>query len=64
MSDKTEKILEEIRNLIILQLTKSEVKSEEIGKILGIDSSSVRHIIAGTKYKKKKNNGKTEITEQ
>jgi len=55
MNDKTERLLEEIKNLLILQLSKSEVKSEEIGKILGIDGSSVRHILAGTKHKKKKN---------
>lgn len=60
MNDKTEKLLEEIRNLLVLQLTRSDVKSDEIGKILGIDSSSVRHILAGTKHKK---NDKTETTE-
>ena len=46
MNDKTERLLEEIKNLLILQLSKSEVKSEEIGKISGIDESSVRHILA------------------
>jgi len=55
MSDKTEKFLEDIRNLIILQLSKSKIGSEEIGKIIGIDASSVRHILAGTKHKRKKN---------
>lgn len=63
MSDKTEKILEEIRNLLILQLTKSEVKSDEIGKVLGVDSSRIRQIVSGSKYKQKKSNDKTETTE-
>ena len=56
--EKTEKLLEDIRNLLIFQLTKSNVKSEEIGKVLGIDSSTIRHILAGTKHKKKKNGKK------
>jgi Mn-dependent DtxR family transcriptional regulator len=55
MSDKTEKLLEDIRNLLVLHLSKAKVNSEEIGKIIGIDSSSVRHILAGTKHKRKKN---------
>ena len=46
MNNKIEKLLENIKNLLILQLSKSEVKSEEIGKISGIDESSVRHILA------------------
>lgn len=54
MSDKTEKLLENIRDLLILQLSKTKVTSEEIGKIIGMDSSSVRHILAGTKHKRKK----------
>jgi len=56
MIDKTEKLLEDIRNLLILQLTGTKVNSEEIGKVLGIDGSSVRHILAGTKHKKRRNN--------
>ncbi len=55
MTDKIEKLLEEIKSLIILQLSKSNIKSEEIGKVLGTDGSTIRHILAGTKHKRKKN---------
>ena len=47
MPDKTEKLLEDIRSLLILQLSKSGVKSEEIGKPLKVKGSQIRKICSG-----------------
>lgn len=47
MSDKTEKLLGDLKNLIVLQLYKSGVKPEEIGKTLGVGASRVKNIIYG-----------------
>lgn len=53
--DKLERLMEDVKSLLILQLVKSGLKSEEIGKCLGVDGSTIRHIIGGTKKKSKKN---------
>lgn len=54
MTEKIERLLEDVKALLILQLTKLNVKSEEIGKVLGVDGSTIRHILVGTKRKQKK----------
>ena len=46
-------LLEEIKALLIVTASKLGVKSEDMSKALGIDGSVIRHILAGTKYKKK-----------
>jgi len=38
--------LEAIKRLLILQLLVSGVKSEDIAKLLNIDSSTIRHMIS------------------
>lgn len=53
-NNETQKTLEQIRDLLIMQLSKSGVKSDEIGKTIGLDGSTVRHILAGTKAKRAK----------
>ncbi|MBS3104191.1 hypothetical protein J4222_04470 [Candidatus Woesearchaeota archaeon] len=52
MTERVEKLLEQIKSLMILQMSKSNIKSEEIGKVLGTDGSNIRHILAGTKHKR------------
>jgi hypothetical protein len=47
MTDKSEKLLEDIRNLLILQLTRSGVTSEEIGKPLKVKGAQIRKICSG-----------------
>lgn len=51
------KLLEEIktiRNLLILDLQKKEVKGELIAKVLGISQGRLSQILSTKKYKKKK----------
>jgi hypothetical protein len=43
-----------IKKLLILLLVKSGSNSEEIGRALGVDSSSVRHMVPMTISKKEK----------
>lgn len=54
MAEKTEKLLEEIKILLILQLFKSGVKPEEIGKVLGVGGSRIKNIIYGVGKKNDK----------
>lgn len=43
-----------IRKLLMLQLVRDGVNSEVIADVLGIDASTVRHLIPMRKIKKKK----------
>lgn len=47
--------LEEIKKLLILQLIMNGVTSGNIAKVLGVDSSTIRHIIQIRKIKKSPN---------
>jgi predicted ArsR family transcriptional regulator len=47
MAEKTDKLLEDIRSLIILQLSQSGVTSEDIGKALGVKGAQIRKIRSG-----------------
>lgn len=42
---KTIEPLEAIKRLLILSLVKQGVKSDEIGRVLEVDSSTIRHLI-------------------
>lgn len=55
-SEKIIKNLEAIKKLLILGLIKGEKKltSENIGAVLGVDSSSIRHMFSTGKKKSKK----------
>ncbi len=52
MDKKATKLLEEIKKLLMLQLVMNGANSEDIGNALGIDSSTVRHMIAFKRSKK------------
>jgi len=45
--------LEAIKRLLILALLRDGVKSEDIGKTIGMDGSSIRHLIPVRKIKEK-----------
>lgn len=47
MRDKSEKLLEDIRNLLILQLNRSGLSSDEIGKPLNVKGAQIRKICSG-----------------
>lgn len=51
MSEKIEKLLSEIKTLLILQLTRQGMTSEEIGKSLGVGGSMIRNIVTGASKK-------------
>jgi len=57
-NSEIQKTLEQIRDLLIMQLSKSGSKSDDIGKTIGFDGSTIRHILAGTKSKRAKRNEK------
>lgn len=44
--------LEEIKRLLMLQLVMNGATSEDIAEVLGIDSSTIRHMIPIRKLKK------------
>lgn len=46
--------LEAIKRLIILWFLKNKITSGEIGKVLGVDSSVIRHAVPIRKSKKRK----------
>jgi hypothetical protein len=46
--------LERVQNLLILIASKSDAKSDEIGKVLGTGSSAVRNMLAGIGVRKKR----------
>ena len=52
MDKKSIQLLEDIKKLLMLQLVMNGTTSEEIGKALGLDSSTVRHMISFKKSKK------------
>jgi hypothetical protein len=52
--DPVFKKFDDITNLLILIAAKSGAKSEEIGKVLGVDASRARQILAGFGTKKKR----------
>lgn len=52
MTEKTEKQLDDIRQLLLLLLVKIGSTSEEIGSALGIHQSRVRQLIPISKIKK------------
>jgi predicted transcriptional regulator len=52
MVNKVEKLLEDIRNLLILQLTKEKVTQAEVGKCLGVKNTRINNIILGVGKKK------------
>ncbi len=56
--DPVLKRFDDITNLLILIATKSGAKSEEIGKVLGVDASRPRQILAGFGAKKRVRHGK------
>ena len=51
--DKLTEELEKVQNLLILIATKSGAKSEEVGKVLGVDASVPRKILAGLRAGKR-----------
>jgi len=51
--DKLTEELEKVQNLLILIATKSGAKSDEIGKVLGVDASVPRKILAGLRAGKR-----------
>lgn len=57
MMDKMESVLKElqsIKKLLVLLLIKSGADSAEIGRALGVDSSSIRHMFSMKAAKKSK----------
>ena len=51
MDKKTNQLLEDIKKLLILNAVLNGAKSQDIGNALGIDSSTVRHMIPFRKIK-------------
>ena len=56
--EKINKNLDAIKKLIILQLLTAGVTSETVGKSLGVDSSSIRHMVSTKSNNKNRNSGK------
>lgn len=54
--EKTEKLLEEIKRLLILQLANSDVSKEDIGTVLGVSYKTVERMLPKTGKKKKAQN--------
>lgn len=52
MDKKITKLLEDIRQLMVLQLVMNGATSEDIASVLKIDSSTVRHMISVRKLRK------------
>jgi Mn-dependent DtxR family transcriptional regulator len=50
----SEKVLEDIKNLLILQLYKAGSTTNEIGAVLGVSSRTVERVLPGRKVKRKK----------
>lgn len=48
-----EKLLEEIKGLLVLQLYKGNVSNEEIGKILGVSYKTIERMFPKRSKKKK-----------
>jgi hypothetical protein len=48
--------LEAIKRLLILSLLKNKVTSQEIGRVLGVDSSVIRRMVPVRKTRKKSSN--------
>lgn len=54
--EKSEReLLEEIRSLLVLLVSKSGATSDEIGKCLGVGGSRIRNILTGVGKNKNKN---------
>lgn len=51
---KTEKLLQEIRALLILLLSKKDVTNEEIGSVLGVSYKTIERILPKKRKAKKK----------
>lgn len=54
MDDKTIKLLEEIKSLLILQLDTQEVPGTKIADVLGVNQSTVSRILSPKKVEKNK----------
>lgn len=52
MDKKTDKLLEEIKKLLILDLIKKGVQSKEIADSLGVDPSIITRLVPRQKNKK------------
>ncbi|KKP60707.1 MAG: hypothetical protein UR54_C0009G0037 [Candidatus Roizmanbacteria bacterium GW2011_GWA2_34_18] len=52
------RLLEDIKKLLILQLLANGVSDRSIAQILGIDSSTIRHLVSIKKIKNSKKNEK------
>lgn len=53
--EKTEKLLEEIKKLLVLQLSANDVSKEDIGTVLGVSYKTVERMLPkATKKKAKK----------
>lgn len=50
------KLLEDIKKLLILQLLADDVSDTVIAQILGIDSSTIRHLVSLKKIRNSKKN--------
>ncbi len=62
--EKSEReLLEEIRNLLVLLISKSKTTSNEIGKCLGVGGSRIRNILTGV-GKNKKNSKDSQTLEE
>lgn len=55
-TEKTEKLLEEIKRLMILQLANNNVPKEDIGVVLGVSYKTIERMLP--KVGKKKKSGK------
>ena len=57
MDKKHTQLLDDIKKLLILQLLANGVSDKAVAKVLGIDSSTVRHLVS---LKKVRNSEKNE----
>jgi DNA-binding NarL/FixJ family response regulator len=55
-NEKTEKLLEEIKSLIVLQLAQAGVSNEDIGAVLGVSYKTVERILPKKRKGKKTRN--------
>ena len=50
------RLLEEIKKLLILQLLADDVSDKAVAKVLGIDPSTIRHLVSLKEIRKSKTN--------
>jgi len=58
---KTEKLLEDIKSLLILDLSRKDVSNKEIGSVLGISYKTVERFLPKKKISPKKEKSKEKV---